>query len=107
MLKVAAPDIWKMETAVKIISHGMKLLAAGEKVTVAALECGYNSPSAFISVFKTAFGHTPSHYLGQPIDLRRLWAINRKGLDTLVQHALAYLKQAMRFRVDRRKMIAK
>jgi AraC-like DNA-binding protein/quercetin dioxygenase-like cupin family protein len=44
--------------------HGMRLLAAGEKVTVAALESGYNSPSAFIAVFKKALGHTPHQYLG-------------------------------------------
>jgi AraC-like DNA-binding protein len=43
--------------------HGMRLLAAGEKVTAAALDCGYESPSAFIAVFKKAFGQTPMQYL--------------------------------------------
>lgn len=43
--------------------HGMRLLAAGAKVTTAALESGYNSTSAFISIFKKALGHTPLHYL--------------------------------------------
>lgn len=43
--------------------HGMRLLATGEKVITAALESGYNSPSAFISVFKKTLGHTPNQYL--------------------------------------------
>jgi len=43
--------------------HSMRLLASGEKVITAALESGYNSPSAFISVFKKALGHTPNQYL--------------------------------------------
>ena len=42
--------------------HGMRLMAAGEKVITAALEAGYDSPSAFISVFKKTFGQTPSKY---------------------------------------------
>jgi AraC-like DNA-binding protein len=41
----------------------MRLLAAGEKVTAAALESGYESTSAFISVFKKALGQTPLQYL--------------------------------------------
>jgi AraC-like DNA-binding protein len=43
----------------------MRLLAAGEKVTVAALESGYNSTSAFIAVFKKSLGRTPIQYLGK------------------------------------------
>src|SRR5229473_7553876 len=44
--------------------HGLQLLASGEKVTAAALEAGYNSPSAFISMFRRQLGTTPMRYLG-------------------------------------------
>jgi len=44
--------------------RGMQLLASGEKVTSAALEAGYNSPSAFISMFRKQLGTTPMRYLG-------------------------------------------
>lgn len=42
--------------------RGMELLARGEKVTAAALEAGYQSPSAFISVFRKQLGTTPMRY---------------------------------------------
>jgi AraC-like DNA-binding protein len=45
--------------------HSMQLLASGEKVTAAALEAGYNSTSAFISMFRKQLGATPKHYLGR------------------------------------------
>jgi len=38
-------------------------LEAGGSVTSAALECGYDAPSAFIAAFKDAFGLTPGAYL--------------------------------------------
>jgi len=43
--------------------HGMQLLAAGEKVTAAALDAGYSSTSAFIAMFHKQLGTTPSRYL--------------------------------------------
>ena len=42
--------------------HALRLLAAGESVTTAALEVGYDSTSAFISAFKNAVGTTPGRY---------------------------------------------
>ncbi|MES2391686.1 MAG: helix-turn-helix domain-containing protein, partial [Acidobacteriota bacterium] len=43
--------------------HAMRLLAAGEKVTAVALEAGYGSTSAFISMFRRQLGATPARYL--------------------------------------------
>lgn len=43
--------------------HAMQRLASGEKVTAAALESGYNSASAFISMFRKQLGTTPRRYL--------------------------------------------
>lgn len=37
-------------------------LAAGEPVTLVALDLGYDSPSAFVSAFRKAFGTTPGRY---------------------------------------------
>ena len=48
--------------------HGMQRLAAGEKVTAAALEAGYNSTSAFISMFRKQLGTTPTRYLHGGVD---------------------------------------
>jgi AraC-like DNA-binding protein len=42
--------------------HAMRLIAAGAKVTGAALDAGYNSPSAFISMFRKQLGTTPNRY---------------------------------------------
>ncbi|MGA7081129.1 MAG: helix-turn-helix transcriptional regulator [Terriglobales bacterium] len=44
------------------LMQGMRLLAEGAKVTHAALESGYSTPSAFISMFRKALGITPSLY---------------------------------------------
>jgi AraC-like DNA-binding protein/quercetin dioxygenase-like cupin family protein len=44
------------------IFHAMKLLASGDKVTSAALDSGYNSPSAFIAAFKKSLGCTPLQF---------------------------------------------
>jgi AraC-like DNA-binding protein len=44
------------------LMQGMRLLAEGAKVTHAALEAGYGTPSAFTSMFRKALGITPSSY---------------------------------------------
>lgn len=44
------------------LMQAMRLLAEGEKVTYAALESGYSTPSAFISMFRKALGTTPTSY---------------------------------------------
>jgi AraC-like DNA-binding protein/quercetin dioxygenase-like cupin family protein len=44
------------------LMQALRLLAEGAKVTHAALESGYNTPSAFISMFRKALGITPSSY---------------------------------------------
>jgi len=48
--------------------HAMQQLASGEKVTAAALEAGYNSVSAFISMFRKQLGTTPRRYLESGIE---------------------------------------
>ena len=44
------------------LMHAMRLLAEGAKVTHAALESGYGTPSAFTSMFRKALGITPGSY---------------------------------------------
>ncbi|MCP2167522.1 helix-turn-helix transcriptional regulator [Goodfellowiella coeruleoviolacea] len=39
--------------------HALRLLAENTPVTTVAHRCGWASPSAFIDVFRRAFGHTP------------------------------------------------
>jgi AraC-like DNA-binding protein len=50
---------WRQQLS---LMHGMRLLAEGAKVTHAALESGYSTPSAFTSMFGKALGITPSSY---------------------------------------------
>jgi AraC-like DNA-binding protein len=50
-----------METAVRLM-RSLELLAAGEKITHAALEAGYSALSAFIGVFRRTLGVTPGRY---------------------------------------------
>lgn len=44
------------------LMRAMELLAEGAKVTHAALESGYSTPSAFISMFRKSMGTTPTMY---------------------------------------------
>lgn len=44
------------------ILEALKRLAMGEPVTTVSLELGYESPSAFIAMFKKALGKTPGQY---------------------------------------------
>jgi len=46
------------------LMRSLELLAAGEKITHAALEAGYSTPSAFIAMFRKALGTTPRQYFG-------------------------------------------
>jgi AraC-like DNA-binding protein len=43
--------------------HAMQSLAAGQSVTNAALDAGYSTTSAFISMFRKQLGTTPTRYL--------------------------------------------
>jgi AraC-like DNA-binding protein/quercetin dioxygenase-like cupin family protein len=52
--------------------HALQLLASGEKVTAAALDAGYCSTSAFISMFKKQLGATPTRYF-------QSWSTNENG----------------------------
>jgi AraC-like DNA-binding protein/mannose-6-phosphate isomerase-like protein (cupin superfamily) len=44
------------------LMQAMRLLAEGAKITHAALEAGYSTPSAFIFMFRKSLGTTPSAY---------------------------------------------
>ena len=44
------------------LMRSLQLLAAGEKITHAAMEAGYSTPSAFIAMFRNALGTTPRRY---------------------------------------------
>lgn len=44
------------------LMEAMRLLADGAKVTHAALEAGYSTPSSFIAMFRSALGTTPRAY---------------------------------------------
>lgn len=48
------------------LMHALRLLAEGRKITEVALESGYSTTSAFISMFKKTLGTTPSRYFRNP-----------------------------------------
>ncbi|WP_417067151.1 AraC family transcriptional regulator [Niveibacterium terrae] len=50
------------------LQQAVVLLESGQGVTQAALELGYNSPSAFTHAFATLFGMTPSQFLQKQND---------------------------------------
>ena len=54
--------------------HAMQALASGEKVTAAALDAGYSSTSAFISMFRKQLGTTPMRYLKNGVDRSQTFA---------------------------------
>jgi len=47
------------------IMEALKLLGMKDPVTTVAFELGYESPSAFISMFKKALGKTPGQYFAE------------------------------------------
>lgn len=58
------------------LMQALRLLGEGAKVTHAALETGYSTPSAFVAAFRKALGTTPSRYFdvapdGHPSHLSR------------------------------------
>lgn len=53
------PGRWRQQLR---LLHALRLLAEGQSVTTVALEVGYQSTSAFISMFKRAMGATPFRY---------------------------------------------
>ena len=42
--------------------RALERLAGGEAVTTVALDLGYDSPSAFVAMFRRALGTTPGRY---------------------------------------------
>ena len=44
--------------------RALEIMAAGKNVTTAALEVGFDTPSAFIAMFRRAMGMTPAKYFG-------------------------------------------
>ena len=47
------------------ILEALRRLGMKEPVTTVAIELGYDSPSAFISMFKKALGKTPGQYFAE------------------------------------------
>lgn len=64
------------------LMQAVRLLAEGAKVSHAALESGYSTPSAFIAMFKRALGGTPTSYF-------QLAAANQNVSRSLASHRRA------------------
>ncbi|WP_411818598.1 helix-turn-helix domain-containing protein [Hyphococcus sp. DH-69] len=62
--------LFKVQTGVGVaawwrqvrLMEALSMLSSGERVTTVALAVGYESPSAFTSVFQKTFGMSPSEY---------------------------------------------
>ena len=52
------------------LHRGLELLAAGESVTLVAIELGYENTSAFIAMFRRCLGSTPTRYLREVDQLK-------------------------------------
>ena len=53
---------WKQQSR---LLAALRLLAEHKPVTTVAFEVGYESPSAFIAMFKSALGTTPSRFFAE------------------------------------------
>ena len=58
----------------------LRMIAAGHAITAVALDVGYESPSAFISMFKSALGTTPTVDTGAPAIASRTRARTRSHI---------------------------
>jgi AraC-like DNA-binding protein len=54
-------DAWRQKAR---LVHSAAALAEGARVSEAALDCGYQSPSAYIAAFRRQFGVTPGQFEG-------------------------------------------
>jgi AraC-like DNA-binding protein/quercetin dioxygenase-like cupin family protein len=54
-------EAWRQKAR---LIYSAAALAAGVSVTVAAMDCGYDSPSAYIAAFRKHFGVTPGRFVG-------------------------------------------
>jgi len=53
------PEAWRQKAR---LIWSITRLSGGASVTAAAFDCGYDSPSAFITAFKRQFGVTPGRF---------------------------------------------
>jgi AraC-like DNA-binding protein/quercetin dioxygenase-like cupin family protein len=52
-------EAWRQKAR---LVHSAAALAAGVSVTIASMDCGYDSPSAYIAAFRKHFGVTPGRF---------------------------------------------